>query len=103
MFSYTLEGMMDARDLLDGLEYHSGSIGTARLSKKLLEEVETIHISPKAWASLGKPKQEFITWYWNDMFGKSESEFNISPSRVDLFAGRSQWHATNGLGKSDGQ
>ena len=30
MFSYTLDGAMDANHLLDMLEYHNGSIGTAR-------------------------------------------------------------------------
>ena len=44
MFSYTLDGMMEAKHLLDALEYHNGSVGTARLSKKLLEEIEFIHI-----------------------------------------------------------
>ena len=86
MFSSTLGGMMEAEDLLHRLEYHNGSIGTARLSKKLLEEMEFIHISPKAWTSLGKSKQEFITQYWQASFGTSESEFDIFPSRVDLFA-----------------
>ena len=86
MFSYTLDGTMDAKDLLDRLEYHKGSIGTARLSKKLLEEMEVIHISPKAWASLGRAKQEFITQYYETSFDTSESEINISPSYVNLFA-----------------
>ena len=86
MFSHTLDGTMDAKHLLDGLEYHNGSIGTARLSKKLLEETEVIHISPKAWASLGRPKREFITQYWKASFNTSESEFEISPSQVNLFA-----------------
>ena len=86
MFSYTLDGIMNAKHLLDALEYHNGSIGTARFSKKLLEEVEFIHISPEAWASLGRPKQEFITHYWEASFDTSESEINISPSHVNLFA-----------------
>ena len=86
MFSYTLEGSMDARHLLDGLEYHNGTIGTARLSKKLLEEMEVIHISPQAWASLGRPKQENITQYWKASYSTSQNEVDIFPSHVDLFA-----------------
>ena len=89
MFSYTSDGVMDGKNLMDALEYGKGSIGTARLSKKLLEEVEFIHISPKAWASLGRPKQELIRRYWEDSFGAKEWQFNLSPSRVDLFATRS--------------
>ena len=86
MFSYTFDGTMDAKHLLDSLEYHNGSIGTARLSKKLLEEMEVIHISPKAWTSLGRPKREFITHYWKASFSTSESEIEVSPSHVNLFA-----------------
>ena len=86
MFSYTLDGTMEAEDLSKGLEYYKGSIGTARLSKKLLDEVECIHISPKAWVSLGRHRQEFITQYWTASFGTSEREINISPSHVNLFA-----------------
>ena len=88
MFSHTVEGAMDAQDLLDRLEYHNGSIATARLSKKLIEELEVIHMSPRAWASLGKPKQEFITQYWKISSQTSEDEFDIPPFQVDLFAGR---------------
>lgn len=86
MFSYSLDGMLSAKHLLDALEYHNGSLSTARLSKKLLEEIEFIHISPNGWASLGRHKQDFIMRYWKDAFGVSESELNISPSQVDLFA-----------------
>ena len=85
MFSYTLAGMLDAQDLLDRLEFHNGSIGTARLSKKLLEEMEFIHVSPKAWASLGRLKQEHIKQYWNASPGTTDNEFTISSSSVDLF------------------
>ena len=88
MFSYTLSGLMEATHLLDALEYQDGSIGTARLSKKLLEEMEMIHISPKAWASLGIAKQKFIIRYWWTCFGKSESELAISSSRLNLFTTR---------------
>ena len=85
MFSYTLEGLMDAQHLLDGLEYHKGSIGAARLSKKIFEEMEIIHISPKVWASLGRFKQESITQYWKATYNISQSELDISPSDVDMF------------------
>ena len=86
MFSYTAAGMLDAKFLLDSLEYCNGSIGTARLSKKLLEEMELIHISPKAWASLGRPKREFITQYWYDSWNTTASEIDTSPSYLNLFA-----------------
>ena len=86
MFSYAVDGTMDAIHLLDKLEYHNESIGTARLSKKLIEEVEAIHISPRAWASLGKFRQETITKYWIASLNTSESELDIPPSRLDLFA-----------------
>ena len=85
MFSYTLDGMLNARFLLDGLEYHEGTIGTARLSKKLLEEMEVIHISPRAWKSLSSIKQNAVKRYFHDSMGRSETDFNISPARVDLF------------------
>ena len=85
LFSYTLAGMLDAQDLLNRLEFHKGSIGTARLSKKLLEEMELIHMSPTAWAALGRPKQEFIIRYWKDSIDTTDNEFTISSSSVDLF------------------
>ena len=85
MFSYPSDGVLNAEALLDAMGYHSGFISTAKLSKKLVEEIEFIQMSPKAWASLGKVKQEFIKWYVIASFVTSENELDPSPSRVDLF------------------
>ena len=85
MFSYASDGVFDAKDLVNALRYQDGSINTAKLSKKLIEEMEFIHMSPGAWASLGRRKREFITKYWYRNFGTSETDLDISPSRVDLF------------------
>ena len=85
MFSYASDGVLNAKALLDALGYHDGFISTAKLSKKLLEEIELIQMSPRAWASLGKSRQEFIKRYVMYSFGTSETDLDISPSRVDLF------------------
>ena len=85
LFSYKREGLLDARHLLDGLEYSNETISTGKLSKKIIEEMELIHISPDAWERLGEMKQERILAYWIDSRGLSEEEFTIPPNLVDLF------------------
>ena len=85
LFSYALTGMMDAKRLLDVLGVQDDSIGTASLSKKVLEEMEFIHMSPKFWASLDDSKRELVQRYWEESMGASERDFRISPSSLDLF------------------
>lgn len=85
LLSYPHTGIMYAEELLAELELHNGFVGTARLSKKILEEMEFIHISPQFWASLDARKQRQISGYWKDSIGKSERDIRITPSSVDLF------------------
>ena len=90
LISYAITGLMHAKQLLTQLEVHNGSIGTAMLSKKVLEEMEFIHISPRFWTSLDGRKRESIRRYWKESIGASERDIRISPSSVDLFATPSQ-------------
>ena len=89
LFSYALTGLMHAKQLLAELEVHNGSVGTARLSKKVLEEMEFIHISQQFWTSLGRRKRMLISQYWEKSYGESERTVRVSPSSVDLFATQS--------------
>ena len=85
LFSYRRDGLFDATDLLEDLEYANETISTGKLSKKIIEEMELIHISPDAWERLGEVKQSTIlSYYMNSMF-TSENELTISPHLVDLF------------------
>ena len=88
LLSYEKEDLLNARDLLDSLEYGNDSIGTAHLSKKILEEMEFIAVSPEAWASFGGLKQHYIRFHFENSMGTTGEEYDISPIYVNLFMPR---------------
>ena len=84
LLSYKRDDFLDGQDLLNRLEYSDHSISTGKLSKKIIEEMELIHISPVAWDAFGEIKQTTILNYWIDAMHSSENEVTISPNLVDL-------------------
>lgn len=88
LLSYEKEDLLNARYLLDSLEYGNDSVGTAHLSKKILEEMEFIAVSPEAWASFGELKQNDIRYHFLHSMGTTGEEYDISPIYVDLFMPR---------------
>ena len=85
LLSYRRDDLLDAQDLLNKLEYVRGTIATGKLSKKVIEEMELIHISPVAWDKFGETRQSTILNYWIEAMHSSEDEVTISPNLVDLF------------------
>ena len=85
VLSYERTAVLDVHDLMEHLEHYSGTIGTARLSKKILEETEFLVVSPDTWKSFGPVKQSEIKDYYLDSVGTAEHEFTIAADRVDLF------------------
>ena len=86
MLSYLFDDYLNVRDLMDKLKCNCDSIDTGELSKKLIEELKIILISPKIWQSFDARKQWLIENYWYDSIGNSEQDFNINPALVDMFS-----------------
>lgn len=86
LLSHTGEGLPSVRYLLSKLQHTGTSISTGQLSKILLEEFEFIHVSPSAWNSFGKAKQDAIVQHYVLSMGSTEREFDTPSNLLDLFS-----------------
>ena len=86
LLSHTGEGSPSVRYLLSKLQHNGTSISTDQLSKILLEELEFIHISPSAWNSFGKARQDAIVQHFVLSMGATEREFDTPSNLLNLFS-----------------